>query len=115
MKKYWKDLSAWCLASPQQALPIPTLLHGTRSISTFALPPSQAFFLAVCWSPPMDNLGLADVPLFEAECFCLNLLAYVSFHGQPVFLVTEGQIYPPTEYLHSRQDQPGASRLLGLC
>ena len=36
---------------------------------------------AVCWSPPMDNLGLADVPLFEAECFCLNPLTYVSFHS----------------------------------
>ena len=68
-------------------------LLATPWTAAYQAPPSMGFSrqaywsgvplpsLAVCWSPPMDNLGLADVPLFEAECFCLNLLTYVSFHS----------------------------------
>ena len=68
-------------------------LLATPWTAAYQAPPSMGFSRqaywsgvplpspAVCWSPPMDNLGLADVPLFEAECFCLNLLTYVSFHS----------------------------------
>lgn len=79
-----------------------------------------SLFLAVCWSPPIVLVGLANAPLFEGRVLLLsNPLTYVSFHslldGQTVSSDRRIDVLPPSIFTPGKNSQVllGFGSLLG--